>query len=188
MLKMPPEAEPEVRAAVLTARHGDPDAWEVLFRRYQLPLYAYAMDLVRDEQTSLDIVQETFVRASRHLPGLREDGRFGSWLFGIAHQLVVRTWRQRATEPFVEEGPEPEFQAGSDEPWAGLVLREDGVEVMAAIDQLPPVQRSAMLLHFLEEFTVAEIAGITQVPVGTVKSRLHYARLTLRQRLASRLR
>ncbi|MCX6924592.1 MAG: hypothetical protein NT154_15460, partial [Verrucomicrobia bacterium] len=77
-------AEPE-QLPVPQARAGDPAAWDVLFRRYQLPLYVYAFELVHDEQASRDIVQETFINATRHLGGLRDDGKFGSWLFGIAH-------------------------------------------------------------------------------------------------------
>ena len=98
---------------VSQARAGKPAAWDVLFRRYQWPLYVYVFELVRQEQTSLDIVQETFIAAARHIGGLREDGKFGSWLFGIAHQKVIQHWRKR-TEVLLEEIPEPpgEFEDG----------------------------------------------------------------------------
>ncbi len=77
------------------ARAGEPAAWGVLFRRYQLPLYVYVFELVHNEQTSLDLVQETFIAAVRHIGSLREDDKFGSWLFGIAHQKVIQLWRKR---------------------------------------------------------------------------------------------
>ncbi len=90
---------PEVAATeslpVAQARAGEPAAWDALFRRYQLPLYVYVFELVRDEQSALDIVQESFIAAVRHLGGLREDKKFGSWLFGIAHQKVIQHWRKR---------------------------------------------------------------------------------------------
>src|SRR3954453_17256856 len=76
------------------ARAGSAVAWDALFKRYQLPLYAYAYELVHDEQASLDIVQETFINAARHIDHLRDDHKFGSWLFGIAHQKCVQRWRQ----------------------------------------------------------------------------------------------
>ena len=60
---------------VQQAKAGEPEAWSVLFRRYQLPLYVYVFELARDEQTSLDIVQETFIAAVRHIGSLREDGQ-----------------------------------------------------------------------------------------------------------------
>jgi RNA polymerase sigma-70 factor (ECF subfamily) len=65
------------------ARAGDPAAWDALFRRFQLPLYVYVFELRRDEQASLDLVQETFIAAIRHLGSLRDDDKFGSWLFAI---------------------------------------------------------------------------------------------------------
>ena len=83
---------------VAQARAGQSEAWDALFRRFQLPIYTYVFVLVRDEQTSFDIVQETFIAASRHIGGLREDEKFGSWLFGIAHQKCVQRWRKRSRE------------------------------------------------------------------------------------------
>src|SRR6266542_158641 len=90
-------AEPE-QLPVLQARAGEPAAWDALFRRYQLPLYVYVFELVHDEQVSLDIVQETFINAVRHIAGLREDHKFGGWLFGIAHQKCVQRWRRQTRE------------------------------------------------------------------------------------------
>src|SRR5205809_7781398 len=83
---------------VQEARAGDATAWDTLFRRYQLPLYVYVFELVHDEQTSLDIVQETFINAARHIGSLRDDEKFGSWLFGIAHQKCIQQWRKESRE------------------------------------------------------------------------------------------
>src|ERR1051326_2274088 len=88
---------------VQEARAGDARAWDVLFKRYQLPLYVYIFELVRDEQTSLDIVQETFINAVRYLASLRDDAKFGSWLFGIAHQKCIQRWRKQAREEMVRD-------------------------------------------------------------------------------------
>ncbi len=165
------------------ARAGEPAAWDVLFRRYQLPLYAYVYELVHHEQTSLDLVQETFIAAARHIGGLREDGKFGSWLFGIAHQKCLQHWRkQNRGEVRRDEVPEPpeEFDAGPDDL---LIRREQEAGFMKLLDQLPPPQRSVLLLHFIEDFSLEEIARITETRIGTVKSRLHYAKRALRKLL-----
>ena len=160
------------------ARAGEPAAWDALFRRYQLPLYVYVFELVRDEQASLDIVQETFIAAVKHIDGLREDGKFGSWLFGIAHQKVIQHWRKRK-EVLFDEMPESldDFDDGPDDL---LIRREQEAEFMNLLDQLPPPQRAVLLLHFVEDFSLAEIAHITETQLGTVKSRLHYAKKSLR--------
>ncbi|MBI3851090.1 MAG: RNA polymerase sigma factor [Verrucomicrobia bacterium] len=163
------------------ARAGDPAAWDTLFRRYQLPLYVYVFELVHNEQTSLDLVQETFIAAARHIAGLRDDARFGSWLFGIAHQKCVQRWRKedRETELRNELAAAPvEFENSPDDL---LIRREQEAEFMNLLNQLPPSQRSVLLLRFIEDFSLEEIAGITDVSLGTVKSRLHYAKRALKQ-------
>ena len=83
---------------VLQARAGEPAAWDTLFRRYQLPLYVYVFELVHDEQAGLDLVQETFIAAVKHIGSLRDDEKFGSWLFGIAHQKCIQRWRKQNRE------------------------------------------------------------------------------------------
>jgi len=163
------------------ARAGEPQAWDILFRRYQLPLYVYVFELVHDEQASLDIVQETFINAVRHLGGLRDDGKFGSWLFGIAHQKCIQRWRNRRGEETALE----EFSAlpaeVEDDPAEWLIRQEQEAEFMQLLNQLPLPQRSVLLLHFVEDYSLEEIASITGTRVGTVKSRLHYAKKALKK-------
>ena len=167
---------------VAAAREGDSDAWFALFRRYQLPVYVYVVELVHNEQTALDIVQETFVNAARYLPSLRDDRKFGSWLFSIAHQKCQQHWRKpRRDEPLPIE---PEHDYSVDEgPFELLISREQEEEFMNTLKQLSEAHRSVVLLHFLEEFPLAEIAEVTGVSVGTVKSRLHYAKKELQKLL-----
>jgi RNA polymerase sigma-70 factor (ECF subfamily) len=174
-----PEVSVLEQLPVAQARAGEPVAWDALFRRYQLPLYVFVFELVREEQASLDVVQETFIAAARHIGGLREDGKFGSWLFGIAHQKCIQRWRKR-TEVLLDEIPETadEFEEGPDDL---LIRREQEAAFMNLLEQLPPPQRAVVLLHYVEDFSIEEIAGITEAQPGTVKSRLHYAKRALRK-------
>jgi len=168
---------------VQQARAGNPAAWDTLFRRYQLPLYVYVFELVHDEQTSLDLVQETFIAAVRHIGGLREDAKFGGWLFGIVHQKCIQQWRkQNRAEVLLEEitGTVAEFEDGPDDL---LIRQEQEAGFMKLLNQLPPPQRSVLLLHYVEDFSLEEIAGITETNLGTVKSRMHYAKKALRKLL-----
>ena len=165
---------------VQQARDGQPAAWDTLFRRYQLPLYAYVFELVRHEQTSLDLVQETFIAATRHISSLRNDGKFGSWLFGIAHQKCLLLWRKKGgKETLLDEIPEAPDET-LDSPDDFLIRREQEAELMNTLAQLPLPHRSVLLLHFIEDFSLEEIARITETQIGTVKSRLHYAKKSLR--------
>jgi RNA polymerase sigma-70 factor, ECF subfamily len=171
---------------VAEARTGEPEAWDVLFKRYQLPLYVYVFELLHDEQTSLDVVQETFIAATRHIAGLRDDAKFGSWLFGIAHQKCVQRWRKQSREDAAMEelaDAPPEFE---NNPGDLLIRKEQEAEFMKLLNQLPLPQRSALLLHFVEDFSLEEIAQITGANLGTVKSRLHYAKRALRKLIEER--
>src|SRR6185503_2095976 len=129
---------------VTQARAGEPAAWDVLFKRYQLPLYVYVFELVHDEQTSLDVVQETFINAARHIGGLRDDEKFGSWLFGIAHQKCIQCWRKQSHEESLraEFADAPSDFDGS--PDALLIRQEQEAEFMKLLAQLPPPQRSVL--------------------------------------------
>ena len=166
---------------VQQARAGSPEAWDILFRRYQLPLYVYVFELVGEEATSLDVVQETFINAARHVGHLRDDQKFGSWLFGIAHQKCIQRWRKQSRQDALLEelaGAPPAFQDG---PVDLLIRQEQEAEFMERLNRLPLPQRSVLLLHFIEEFSLDEIADITGTNLGTVKSRLHYAKKALRR-------
>jgi len=163
------------------ARAGEPAAWDILFHRYQLPLYVYVFELVRDEQASLDIVQETFIAAVRHIGGLRDDEKFGGWLFSIAHQKCAQRWRKQSREEIVREdiADSPDgIESGPDDL---LIRQEQEAEFMNLLNRLPLPQRAVLLLHFVEDFSLEEIARITHTPLGTVKSRLHHAKRALRK-------
>ena len=173
-------AEPK-KLPVSEARAGEPAAWDTLFRRYQLPLYVYVFELVHHEQATLDIVQETFIGACRHIGTLRDDEKFGSWLFGIAHQKCVQQWRRQGREKmFTDEIPD-EAEFLDDGPLNLLLRKEEEAEFMNLLNQLPLPQRSVLLLYFVEDFSLEEIARITGAQPGTVKSRMHYAKKALRK-------
>jgi RNA polymerase sigma-70 factor, ECF subfamily len=178
-----PVVTEEQKLPVRAARAGEPEAWEALLARYRLPLYAYVYELVHHEQTSLDIVQEAFINAARHIRTLRRDEKFGSWLFNIAHQKCIQHWREQRLadvpiDHLDEDLPEPEPG-----PQELLIRKEQEEAFMKLMDQLAVPQRAVLLLHFVEDFSLEEIAGITDTQLGTVKSRLHYARKALKKLL-----
>jgi RNA polymerase sigma-70 factor (ECF subfamily) len=179
-------AEPE-QLPITAAKAGDPVAWEALFRRYQMPLYVYVAELTRDERFALDIVQDTFVTALRHLASLRDDEKFGSWLFRIAHQKCIQQWRKNAREQTALEAVHELAPPDGDSPNEIIIREEQEALLMQLIAILPPPQRSVLLLYFVEDFSLEEIAAITGSQLGTVKSRLHYAKKALRQMLENQI-
>jgi RNA polymerase sigma-70 factor (ECF subfamily) len=175
------EREQVALEQVEAARRGSSAAWDALFRRYQLPLYVYAFELLRDEQASLDVVQETFISACRHIGTLRDDRKFAGWLFGIAHQRCVQRWRRRGRDDLLREEIEAQFVEFEDDPRDLLVRKEQEAAFMKLVGGLPASQRSVVLLYFVEDFSLEEIATITGAQLGTVKSRMHYAKKALRK-------
>ena len=173
---------------VRQARAGDPAAWDTLFRRYQLPLYTYVFELVHNEQTSLDVVQETFIAVTRHIGGLRDDSKFGSWLFGIAHQKCVLSWRKTNRQEALQDelsAAAPDFDSSPDDL---LIEREQEEEFFRLLEELPETHRSVLLLHYIQDFSLEEIAAVTDTGIGTVKSRLHYARKALAKLLKPQMK
>jgi len=177
----------QLTSLVARARAQDCEAWDVLLREHQLAVYSYVAELVRDQHLALDLVQDAFVDALRGIGTLRDDARFTPWLFGLAHQRCLRHFRRdrRTRERFDREADLPEGNADEslELPSDMMVRAENASAFMAQLARLPEAQRSALLLHVLEDFSLEEIAEVTAVPVGTVKSRLHHAKRAMRQLL-----
>ncbi len=167
------------------ARGGNAAAWAALFWRFRLPLFVYVCQFLQSREDAFDIVQETFCNATRYLGNLRDDAKFASWLFHIAHQKCLRHWERQGkktalAEPF-DDAQAAELHDKADNPRDWLIRKEREGEIMALIEKLPWPQRSVLILHCVEDFPLEEIAEILTVPVGTVKSRLHHAKRTLRE-------
>lgn len=170
---------------VAAARRGDSVAWQRLFDRYQRPIFVFIHELVQDREASLDLVQDTFLRAIRHLPSLRDDHRFGSWLFGIAHQLCFARARRAWRETYLDDRLDATLDDSLPRPGDALMHAEQAAELFSLLAALPEGQRATLTLHVLEDFSLEDIAAITAVPLGTVKSRLHHAKRALRERLTT---
>lgn len=168
---------------VQAARRGDADAWDSLFRTHQLPLYVFVIKMVRNETIALDLVQETLIAATRYLASLKKDERFMSWLFSIARQKCVSDWRRskNEAEPLADHEDLDAIDESQPDDW--IVAAEKRDLLLHSVDQLPAPQREVIVLFFLEEFSLESIAEITRSRVGTVKSRLHYAKKSLRKLL-----
>lgn len=179
--------------AALMARvqAGDLDAFEPLVRRYERRLFGYFLNLVEDPATAADLAQETFVRVYRAAGRYRESGRFESWLFRIAANLVRSRQRrpdQRVPHLSLEEAPAGarELAVGGREgrPDEATWRAEVRDALTRALPRLPFVFREAVLLRDVEGRSYREIAEMLGVEEGTVKSRAHRGRKHLRELLA----
>jgi len=185
-------AEEQVRRRDLTlleqARDGSLDAFNGLVELYQDHLFALVVRMVPDRDQAADAVQEAFFSAYRNLHGFR-GGSVRSWLCRIAVNAALdqqRLRRRRPVQPYPEledEAWQPPAGPDADPERAALGL-ERGRVLQAALADITPDQRHAIVLFDVEGFDYREIAELTGVSLGTVKSRIHRGRLALRERLS----
>ncbi len=176
-------SEAAVRSEILLLRHraGDAAALTELVALWERPLLYYLRRLLASEEDAWDALQETWYRAVRELPRVRDGRALPAWLYVVARNCAFSLRRRRVPmEPLPDGVDAPEIAA--DEPEPSLAGFEP-MDVHRALARLGLAHREALTLHFLEGFDVAEIGIITGAAEGTVKSRLHYARKALRKLL-----
>jgi RNA polymerase sigma-70 factor (ECF subfamily) len=173
------------------AREGDLSAFNDLVTLYQDQLFALVVRMVPDRDQASDVTQEAFFSAFRNLAGFR-GGIVKSWLNRIAVNAAMDTQRARKRRP-VQPYPELEdesWQPPADEaadPVTTALTTERTSVLNAALATITPDQRTAIVLFDVEGYDYQEIADMTGVSLGTVKSRIHRGRLALRDRLADRM-
>jgi RNA polymerase sigma-70 factor (ECF subfamily) len=174
---------------VARSRGGDLESFNQLILRWERPIYALAYRVIGREEDARDVVQETFLRAFRALPGFKGQAKFSSWLYRIALNLC-RDWiRRRRRSPLVElpEGVDPvelATERGPVETVEDLASRKELSEAVAqAMSLLPEEQRTAIILKEYHGMTFQEIADLQGCPLSTVKTRLYQGLSVLRRNL-----
>jgi RNA polymerase sigma-70 factor, ECF subfamily len=173
------------------AREGDLDAFNDLVVVYQDLLYALVVRMVPDRDQASDAVQEAFFSAYRNMAGFR-GGSVRSWLSRIAINAAMdaqRLKKRRPADPYPEledDTWQPPADASAD-PVTTALTAERHKALNEALRQVTDDQRTAIVLYDVEGYDYAEIAELTGVSVGTVKSRIHRGRLALRGLLADRM-
>ena len=191
---MPPRATKRVaeedlrgdRELVYAARAGDTLAFDALFYRYKDGIFRLGLAITKDPSAAEEIVVDTFARAHRALERLEPEGSLRPWLYRVAVNLSYnRRPRKNVIISALEEATEEVMESGDRSPSSLAELAELRRVVLAAVDTLGPKHRTVVVLHYLNGLNLAEIALVVECPVGTVKSRLHYALERLRAHLAA---
>jgi RNA polymerase sigma-70 factor, ECF subfamily len=160
---------------------GDPDAAiRQLYSQYAQALHGYAEQFCPDHASADDIVQETFIRAWRHLPQLTTGGRPARpWLFRVARNLLIDANRAAQARPMTVPG-QSAGEAGTDSALEEVLDRQ---LVSAALQHLSPAHQTVLVETFYRGGTMAAVARELGIPHGTARSRLHYALDAMRQHL-----
>jgi len=182
-------------ALVDAARAGDASAFEALVVRYQRKVYAVALGIVRDPDQAWDVSQEAFVRVHGHLAEFKGDSSFQTWVMRIASHLAIDSLRrERKTRRDQLEDVREEVlgEAGEgilstplgNDPSANLLRRELATRMQAALDELPEIHRTILVLREVEGLSYEELAERLSIQKGTVMSRLFHARKKMQAALA----
>ncbi|MBC8112891.1 MAG: sigma-70 family RNA polymerase sigma factor [Candidatus Saccharimonas sp.] len=168
----------ESELLVTQCQRGDHNAFEGIVRLWERSLFYYLRRLAPSETDTWDLLQETWLRVFRSICSLRDPRTLPAFLYTTARNAAISRLRVRGTN---EMPPEIEDTSACD---GEIIAFDDAEQVHHALDQLPLPQREALTLYFLEELSIDDIAQVLGVPVGTVKSRLHYGKQAIRKILS----
>ncbi|MBN1666757.1 MAG: sigma-70 family RNA polymerase sigma factor [Anaerolineales bacterium] len=187
-MRQPEPATPSSDRLITLAQQGDRHAFSELVRQEYARVIRVVYRLCGDPQLAEDAAQEAFIRSWQHLPRFKpgpDAGRsFRNWVLRIANNVALDMLRRERpnleleTQPLASKNPGPERQ---------FVQAEQANRVQQAILAISPASRAALILREVEQMSYQEIAETLEIPLGTVMSRLSYARQQLRRALASDL-
>ena len=167
-------------------QRGETDAFEILVRRHEKTIFNLVYRMLGDYDDAAEVSQEVFLSAYRAIGQFRGDANFSTWLYRIAlnHATTRRrsmSSRQQKTVPIDDMEPLSDPELGPAETLERKEIRE---RVQLALNKLEPDDATMILLRDLQDISYDEVARVLEIPVGTVKSRLHRARQALKTQLA----
>lgn len=181
MTEPDPAADCELIDRVLT---GDSQAFEKLVLKYQRPLIYFTRRFL-DEDAAEDVVQSTWLKVYLNLKTLRSKERFRTWIYQIARNMVVSHMRKNGRVIYGDNFDHIE-DPSQDIPME-VIRRHEAQSVHAALDRLKPEFCEVLTLQFMEDMSYEEIAQVCKCSIGTVKSRIYYAKKALMQELEGTL-
>jgi len=169
------------RDLIALAQQGDRQAFGELVRRHREGVVNVVYRMCGDANLAEDAAQEAFIRAWQHLPGYRPRSPFRNWVYRIATNVALDVLRREKETVDLDALPLVNPGKGPEDAVEGIEL---GQRVGQAVLALPPASRVVLVLREYEGLSYREIADALGIPIGTVMSRLNYARTRLRQSLA----
>jgi RNA polymerase sigma-70 factor (ECF subfamily) len=178
------------QALVTRAQHDDERAFGELVHRYESKVYSLALKMLRNPEDAEDVLQDTFLRAYRGIKSFQGHSTFSTWIYRItANSALMRLRKRQLPTVSIDDADEREAPINIAD-WAPgpveqMLSQETQTAMAEAIESLPVEFRQVFVLRDLEELSNAEVAEILDLSVAAVKSRLHRARLKIRNRLAT---
>ncbi len=165
---------------------GHNEAFGHLIRKYQDRLYNGMVHILRSEPEAEDVVQDAFVLAFTKLKSFKGDSAFFTWLYRIGYNVAITRIRRRKSNVSIEGKDETgrlDFPDSGPAPETRMEQQEQARQLMKAMDRLSEEHRAILVLREMEELDYDAISEVLDLPIGTVRSRLHRARTQLREQL-----
>lgn len=172
---------------IARARRGDEEAFRLIFERYTRPVISFIFYMVNQHELAEELAQETFVRAYKSLPALRDEAKLSTWLFGIAKNVARESIRERRHEQRqveIDDRTVQEMRAAEPSPAGELLDKELSGVVRQALLQLDEDKRLVFTLKVYQQRSYDEIAEITGFSIPKLRNDLHRARAEMRRRLS----
>ncbi len=175
--------DPDDRELLDRARAGEPGAFDHIVDRYERRVFSVALRIVRHHEDARDVTQEVFITALRAIKGFRGDAQLSTWLHRVAVNASLDLVRKRRRRDHASVEDLAEQASDEPGPESEAIASVRAREVHRALGTLAADQRALIALHDLQGLDYAECAVTLEIPLGTVKSRLHRARLALAKAL-----
>jgi RNA polymerase sigma-70 factor (ECF subfamily) len=175
----------ELAILVRRAQSGDREAFGALVEQFQPTVYAIGLRRLGNHSDALELAQEVFLHVLERIDQLREPERFAGWLRQVAVRMAINRATRRVAPPSVEVSVLEGASEVDDGPLDQLITRERADRVWEALGSLKSLDREALDAFYIRGHSLVEIAEMLEVPLGTVKRRLHTARKRLRLALES---
>ncbi|WP_085993610.1 RNA polymerase sigma factor SigW [Oceanobacillus senegalensis] len=180
-----------IKEKISQVKRGDQAAYSEIVELFQDRIFHHCYRMLMNRHEAEDIAQEAFIRAYVNINSFDVNRKFSTWLYRIATNLCIDRIRKRKPDYYLDaeikgtDGLNMYSQLSSKEPLPNEKVESIELQhyIHHEISNLPPKYRSIIILRYLEEFSLQEISDIMDIPLGTVKTRIHRGREALRKRL-----
>nr|WP_319570974.1 RNA polymerase sigma factor [uncultured Draconibacterium sp.] len=169
-------------------KNGDQRAFSVLYKRFNQRLYYYFFRMLgNDKEVANDFLQDIFLKIINKPELFKPGYKFTSWIFTVAHNMCKNEYRHREVRKIISNDENPDQFLTDENSYEETLKKEQLItQLFTEIEYMEEDQKAILLLKYKENFSLKEISEILELPLGTIKSRLYYARVELTKKLANK--
>jgi RNA polymerase sigma-70 factor (ECF subfamily) len=173
----------DIKSLVEMAQAGDRSAYGELIERFQPTVYAIALSRLRNPTEAQELTQEVFLHGMKKLPQLRDAQCFAGWLRQITVRMAINRLTRHGPMQKMEPAVLENAQASDASPLEALVKQEQAAELYRGLERLKPIDRATLMAFYIRGRSLKQMSREFETPIGTIKRRLHVARIRLRKAL-----